>query len=193
MRLATEQAAAREQQRLQEEHERISAEKEAGKAAQKQADQLAAEAAAQVAASAATPAASVPVSTTEKIKKTPADILIMVADDSKVVRVKTSRVLTKNAYQVTLAEDGNDAASQIDFIMPDLLITDVEMPGMDGFALTRHLRANPITAHLPIIMISGASDELVDKAKQAGIDVLLGKPYSDEDLIGHIRRLVQGE
>ncbi|MDO8178912.1 MAG: response regulator [Undibacterium sp.] len=193
MRLATEQAAAREQQRLQEEHERISAEKEAEQAAQRQADQLAAEAAAQLAASAATPAASVPVSTAQKIKKSPADILIMVADDSKVVRVKTSRVLTKNAYQVTLAEDGNDAASQIDFIMPDLLITDVEMPGMDGFALTRHLRANPITAHLPIIMISGASDELVDKAKQAGIDVLLGKPYSDEDLIGHIRRLVQGE
>jgi CheY-like chemotaxis protein len=118
--------------------------------------------------------------------------LIMIADDSKVVRVKTSRVLTKNLYQVTLAEDGNEAASQLDFIMPDLLITDVEMPGMDGFELTHHLRSNPATANLPIIMISGGSDELVEKAKLAGIDVLLGKPYSDEDLLSHIRRLTNG-
>ena len=187
-RLAAEQAAAREQQRQQEEQARIAAEKEAEKEAQRKAEQLAAETA-QLAAN----AIQISVGTPEKISKVPADILIMVADDSKVVRVKTSRVLAKHEYQVSLAEDGNDAANQIDFIMPDLLITDVEMPGMDGFALTKHLRANPITAHLPIIMISGASDELVDKAKLAGIDVLLGKPYSDDDLIGHIRRLVQGE
>ena len=116
----------------------------------------------------------------------------MIADDSKVVRVKTSRVLIKHLYQVTLAEDGNEAASQLDFIMPDLLITDVEMPGMDGFELTHHLRSNPATATLPIIMISGGSDALVEKAKLAGIDVLLGKPYSDEDLLGHIRRLTHG-
>lgn len=169
--LATEQAAEQERQRLHQEHARAEAQ------ARETAQQLAAQ-----------QAAIVP---PEKISKTPAEILIMVADDSKVVRVKTSRVLAKHDYQVALAEDGNDAASQIDLIMPDLLITDVEMPGMDGFALTLHLRANPATAHLPIIMISGASDELAGKAKQAGIDVLLGKPYSDEDLIGHIRRLVQ--
>ena len=128
----------------------------------------------------------------EKVRKAPEDTLIMIADDSKVVRVKTSRVLLKHLYQVTLAEDGNEAASQLDFIMPDLLITDVEMPGMDGFELTHHLRSNPATAKLPIIMISGGSDELVDKAKLAGIDVLLGKPYSDEDLLSHIRRLTHG-
>ena len=172
--LATEQAAEQERQRLHQEHARAEA----------QARETAQQLATQQAASAIVPP--------EKVSKTPAEILIMVADDSKVVRVKTSRVLAKHEYQVALAEDGNDAASQIDLIMPDLLITDVEMPGMDGFALTLHLRANPATAHLPIIMISGASDELAGKAKEAGIDVLLGKPYSDEDLIGHIRRLVQG-
>ncbi|MCX7219403.1 MAG: response regulator, partial [Burkholderiales bacterium] len=101
------------------------------------------------------------------------------------------RALTKNHYQITLAENGIEAASKIAEARPDVLITDVEMPGMDGFGLTQQLRSNPETMHLPIIMISGASHELADKAKQAGIDVLLGKPYSDDELIGHIQRLLQ--
>ncbi|AZP11024.1 response regulator [Undibacterium parvum] len=123
--------------------------------------------------------------------KSPENTMIMVADDSKVVRIKISRALTKNNYQITLAENGIEAASKIAEARPDVLITDVEMPGMDGFGLTQQLRSNPATMHLPIIMISGASHELADKAKQAGIDVLLGKPYSDDELIGHIQRLLQ--
>jgi CheY-like chemotaxis protein len=123
--------------------------------------------------------------------KSPENTMIMVADDSKVVRIKISRALTKNNYQITLAENGIEAASKIAEAQPDVLITDVEMPGMDGFGLTQQLRSNPATMHLPIIMISGASHELADKAKQAGIDVLLGKPYSDDELIAHIQRLLQ--
>ncbi|WP_295750562.1 response regulator [Undibacterium sp.] len=123
--------------------------------------------------------------------KSPENTMIMVADDSKVVRIKISRALTKNNYQITLAENGIEAASKIAEARPDVLITDVEMPGMDGFGLTQQLRSTPETMHLPIIMISGASHELADKAKQAGIDVLLGKPYSDDELIGHIQRLLQ--
>ena len=178
---AADEAAIREAQRQKLESDRIAAEQ----AAQ---DQLAKVEGASVAAE----AESINIDVVKKIGKAPEDTLIMIADDSKVVRVKTSRVLIKHLYQVTLAEDGNEAASQLDFIMPDLLITDVEMPGMDGFELTHHLRSNPATAKLPIIMISGGSNELVEKAKLAGIDVLLGKPYSDEDLLGHIRRLTHG-
>jgi CheY-like chemotaxis protein len=116
-----------------------------------------------------------------------ADIVVMVADDSKVVRVKASRLLTKHQYQVLLAEDGADAAAQMQATVPDILITDVEMPGMDGFELTRHVRSNARTAHIPVIMITAADDRHQAAAQEAGVNVLLGKPYEDEDLIERIR------
>lgn len=184
---AAEEAALQEAQRQKQAADKLAAEQ-----AEAEVQRQLAELDAKLEAEPDVEPASADTVPTEKIRKAPEDTLIMIADDSKVVRVKTSRVLTKHLYQVTLAEDGNEAASQLDFIMPDLLITDVEMPGMDGFELTQHLRSNPATAKLPIIMISGGSDELVEKAKLAGIDVLLGKPYSDEDLLGHIRRLTHG-
>ena len=114
----------------------------------------------------------------------------MIADDSKVVRVKTNRMLVNNQFQVQQAEDGLDAMRQITERMPDILITDVEMPGMNGFELTVHLRQNAMTAHIPVIMIS-AEESYGPKAKEAGVDVLLGKPYSDEVMLGHIQRFMR--
>jgi CheY-like chemotaxis protein len=99
-------------------------------------------------------------------------------------------MLVNNSFQVQQAEDGLDAVKQIGERMPDILITDVEMPGMNGFELTRHLRADPATAHIPVIMIS-AEESYGPKAKEAGVDVLLGKPYSDDVMLGHIQRFMR--
>jgi len=68
-----------------------------------------------------------------------------------------------------------------------VVITDVEMPGMDGFELTRHIRASPHTAHIPVIMITAADDRHREHADVAGVSVLMGKPYPDDALIAHIR------
>jgi CheY-like chemotaxis protein len=118
------------------------------------------------------------------------DTVVMIADDSKVVRVKTNRLLVNNQFQVAMAEDGLDAMKQIAERMPDVLITDVEMPGMNGFDLTRHVRQNPLTAHIPVIMIS-AEESYQAKAAEAGVDVLLGKPYSDAVMLDHIQRFMR--
>jgi CheY-like chemotaxis protein len=112
----------------------------------------------------------------------------MVADDSKVVRIKTGRLLAQHQYQVSYANDGLDAVQQMQAAMPDVLITDVEMPGMDGFELTRHIRGNPQTAQLPVIMITAADDRHREHAEQVGVSVLLGKPYPEDALIAHIRQ-----
>lgn len=120
--------------------------------------------------------------------KAPDQTLVMVADDSKIVRVKTGRLLAQHQYQVSYATDGLDAIQQMQTSVPDVVITDVEMPGMDGFELTRRVRQNPLTAQIPIIMITAADDRHMADAKRAGVSVLLGKPYPEEELIAHIRQ-----
>ena len=122
--------------------------------------------------------------------KRPEETIVMIADDSRVVRVKTSRLLTAHRYQVATAEDGADAARQIALSPPDVLITDVDMPGLNGFQLSRHVRDNPRTARLPIIMVTSDSEQLRAEATEIGVNVVLGKPYPEEQLIAHIQQLV---
>jgi len=117
--------------------------------------------------------------------------VVMVADDSKVVRVKTGRILAQHPYRVCFAADGLEALQMIQASPPSLLITDVDMPGLDGFELTRRLRAEPATAGLPVIMITAADATHRAAAQQAGVDVVLGKPFSEEDLIGHVQAAVR--
>jgi CheY-like chemotaxis protein len=120
--------------------------------------------------------------------KSPEETLVMVADDSRIVRVKTGRLLAQHHYRVAFATDGLEAVQQIEASMPDIVITDVDMPGMDGFELTRQVRQNPRTRHIPVIMITAADDRHRDAADRAGVSVLLGKPYPEEELIAHIRQ-----
>jgi CheY-like chemotaxis protein len=109
-----------------------------------------------------------------------------VADDSKIVRVKTGRLLAQHHFQVLFASDGAEALQQIEARTPDVLITDVEMPGMDGFELTRRVRERADTAQLPVIMITAADDRHQADASAVGVSVLLGKPYPDDVLLAHI-------
>ena len=197
-----------ERQRVAADTERVAAEAAAAQAAavataQAQALQLAAQHAAKVEAdrrvqeelteaarlqvqrAAEVPAA--PTSPTAAVARTPEQCLVMIADDSKVVRIKTSRLLAKHLYRVSLAEDGLDAARQIELNLPDVLITDVEMPGMDGFALTRQVRGNPRTAHIPIVMITADDVKHRADALEAGVSVLLSKPYPEDQLLAYLQ------
>lgn len=115
---------------------------------------------------------------------------VLVADDSKVVRVKTGRLLEKQGWRVLLAEDGQAAVQLLQSESPDLLITDVEMPGLDGFELTRRLRASARWARLPVIMVTSSDDKHRDEAFAVGVNVLLGKPYADEALVAHAKQLL---
>jgi CheY-like chemotaxis protein len=113
---------------------------------------------------------------------------VLVVDDSKVVRIKTSRLLEKHQYRVVLADDGLTALQAIEAQRPDLVITDVEMPGLDGFALTQRLRAHPRWAGLPVIMITSSDDKHRADAAAAGVNTLLGKPYAEEVLLAEVRK-----
>ena len=115
---------------------------------------------------------------------------VLLADDSKVVRVKTGRLLEKQGWRVLLAEDGESALQLLAAEAPDLLITDVEMPGVDGFELTRRVRQHPRWGRLPVIMITSSDDKHRADAQAAGVNLLMGKPYAEEDLLAQAQRLL---
>jgi len=113
--------------------------------------------------------------------------LVMVVDDSLTVRKVTTRMLTRAGYQVVTAKDGVDALEQLEQVTPQVMLLDIEMPRMDGFALARQLRHDPKWQNLPIIMItSRTADKHRDYAKQLGIDTYLGKPYQEDILLQNI-------
>jgi len=117
--------------------------------------------------------------------------LIMVVDDSLTVRKISSRMLTRAGYQVVTATDGVDALEKLEEFTPDVMLLDIEMPRMDGFALARELRRDPKTKDLPIIMItSRTADKHRDYAIQLGVNTYLGKPYQEDELLQNIADFV---
>jgi chemosensory pili system protein ChpA (sensor histidine kinase/response regulator) len=114
---------------------------------------------------------------------------IMVVDDSLTVRRVTQRLLEREGYRVLLAKDGVDALEQMQApeMRPDLMLVDIEMPRMDGFDLTRNVRADPRLARVPVIMItSRTADKHQNYAKEIGVSHFLGKPYQEDDLLAKI-------
>ncbi len=118
--------------------------------------------------------------------------MVLVVDDSLTVRKITGRLLTREGYVVVVAKDGVDALEKLQDQRPDVMITDVEMPRMDGFDLTRNVRADAGLKALPIIMItSRTADKHRQHATELGVDVFLGKPYEEGELLRHIKALAE--
>ncbi|UCE33038.1 MAG: response regulator [Burkholderiales bacterium] len=116
---------------------------------------------------------------------------VMVVDDSLTVRKVTQRLLAREGYQVSLAKDGVDAMRQLQDHVPDVILTDIEMPRMDGFDLTRQIRGDDRLRDVPIVMItSRTAEKHRSHAFALGVDVYLGKPYSEDELIAHVRAFV---
>jgi chemosensory pili system protein ChpA (sensor histidine kinase/response regulator) len=133
------------------------------------------------AAEIASSAMPTPVAATESIATLPT---VMVVDDSLTVRKITGRLLSRDGYQVLTAKDGVDALEQMLDVIPDVLLVDIEMPRMDGFDLTRNVRADAKLKHIPIIMItSRTADKHRNYAFEIGVNHYLGKPYQEDELL----------
>ncbi|HAN54817.1 MAG TPA: hybrid sensor histidine kinase/response regulator, partial [Betaproteobacteria bacterium] len=117
--------------------------------------------------------------------------VVMVVDDSLTVRKITGRMLAREGYQVITAKDGLDALQMLQDSVPDVMLLDIEMPRMDGFELTRTMRADPKLASVPIIMItSRTADKHRDHAFSLGVNDYLGKPFQEEVLLARIAELL---
>ena len=112
---------------------------------------------------------------------------VMVVDDSLTVRKVTGRLLERQGYLVVTARDGVEAMEKLQELVPDVMLVDIEMPRMDGFDLTRNVRADARLARVPVIMItSRTADKHQNYAKEIGVSHFLGKPYQEDDLLAKI-------
>ncbi len=120
--------------------------------------------------------------------------LVLVVDDSITVRRVTQRLLKREGYRVALASDGRHALEILQEERPTVVVSDIEMPRMDGFELARYIRADAKMHDLPIIMItSRMAEKHREHALELGVNHYLGKPYSEEELLGLVQHYAKLE
>jgi chemosensory pili system protein ChpA (sensor histidine kinase/response regulator) len=112
---------------------------------------------------------------------------VLVVDDSLTVRRVTGRLLRRQNMEVLTAKDGVEALALLEDRIPDLILLDVEMPRMDGYELTRHIRRSPKLEAIPIIMITSRTGEKHRRlGLELGVNRYLGKPYQEAELLDEI-------
>lgn len=117
--------------------------------------------------------------------------MVVVVDDSLSNRRALEQLVKDAGYRVRVARDGIEAAELISHVRPSIVLTDLEMPRMNGLELAAHLRKQPNSKTLPLIMITSRTTQRHrELAAQAGIDFYLSKPVRDEDLLDKIHILL---
>jgi DNA-binding NarL/FixJ family response regulator len=109
---------------------------------------------------------------------------LLVVDDDPNLLLAVSETLRAEGYEVVTARRGAEAMVRIAEALPDLIISDIRMPGMDGYALVRNLRSAPRTRLIPIIFLT-AKDETTDRVVgfRTGVDAYMTKPFEPEELV----------
>jgi len=117
--------------------------------------------------------------------------VIMTADDSASVRQMVTFTLKQNGYEVVEAVDGRDALTKLTSQKVDMLITDLNMPNMDGLGLIRGVRAGTLNKFIPIIMLTTESqDSKKGEGKAAGATGWIVKPFKPEQLIAVVKKVL---
>lgn len=117
---------------------------------------------------------------------------ILVVDDSLSQRRALEQLLSAAGHKVQTARDGIEAVNLLAQVKPDLVLTDLEMPRMNGIELTAHIRAQSSLRNLPVIMItSRTTQKHRQMAEEFGIDFYLAKPVRDEDLLVKVHKLLE--
>lgn len=115
---------------------------------------------------------------------------VLIVDDEKETVRMLSTALELFGYQPEVALSGEEALQKCGASPPDAVVLDLMMPGMDGFEVTRRLRASPKTAAIPIVVVTASPEiDAEDRCLQAGANVFLRKPVS----IGHLAQVIQDQ
>ncbi len=138
------------------------------------------------AADKSTPPADLPPSPTPDL---PLRSDLLLVDDSAVVRAKLRRLFEPAGYSITLAKDGAEALALLEQGRYAAMVTDLEMPRLDGVGLIRAAQAMPACTGMPILAITGHDDLQSQLSRLRAVTGIYRKPWIDDDLLGHVQVL----
>ncbi len=116
---------------------------------------------------------------------------ILIVDDSSVVRMSLSYLLKENGFNVLEGVDGVDGVAKSSGVNIDLVITDINMPNMNGIDLIKKLRAQDSTRYVPILVLTTESaNDMLEKGKAAGATGWIVKPFTNEGLLNTVKKVL---
>ena len=118
---------------------------------------------------------------------------VLVVDDDDVIRQLIRVNLELEGFEVYTANDGEDAITKARELQPAVITLDIMMPRLDGWDAAAKLRADPLTSHIKVVLLSARAQEAdLRKGSRIGVDAYLTKPFDPDELIDTVRRLADG-
>ena len=121
----------------------------------------------------------------------PEPVMILAVDDQPQNLRLLDAVLSPHGYRVITASSGEEAVEKLGHTLPDLVLLDIVMPGIDGYEVCRRIRRNPATEFLPVVMITASGDQEKISAIQAGADDFVSKPFNQGELLARVASLAR--
>jgi len=121
----------------------------------------------------------------------PEQITILAVDDQPQNLRLLEAVLAPRGYRLITASSGEQAMERLSEAVPDLVLLDVVMPGIDGYEVCRRIRSNPATAFLPVVMITASGDQEKISSIRAGADDFVSKPFNQGELLARVASLAR--
>ncbi|MFH1449216.1 MAG: response regulator [bacterium] len=119
---------------------------------------------------------------------------VLIADDEVHIRKILEHALTEAGYDVSVAQDGEEAINIIEKEPVDLVITDLDMPKLNGFELTARLKQDEKTKNIPVIILTAlGQDDEMQKAKKSGADEIASKPFSSKKITEMVNSMLKQE
>lgn len=116
--------------------------------------------------------------------------LVLAIDDSRTIRGLLTASLEENGFRVVSAEDGVEGVQRFEEVSPDVVITDINMPNLDGYGVIDAIRSGSCNSTVPIIVLTTESAaELKAKARDAGATGWMVKPFNDQSLVSVLKRV----
>jgi DNA-binding response OmpR family regulator len=116
---------------------------------------------------------------------------ILIVDDDPSILLSLDFLMKKAGYTVLVARDGDEALQLVSDNLPDAILLDIMMPGVDGYEVCKTVKSNPKWSHAKIIMLSAKSrDADIAKARELGADQYITKPFSTKNLLSEVNKLL---